>query len=114
MSRNDEHRHPNGVEEIPILWITAGLGCDGESVALTSATQPSIEDIVMGGMPFLPGIKFINPFYSYENADDLRKSDTRFAAVHTGVAKSRAGLAAGAAIERNVVKIKGHEKSIRL
>ena len=34
-------------KEITVLWITAGLGCDGESVALTAATQPSIEDIVM-------------------------------------------------------------------
>jgi hydrogenase small subunit len=55
---------------LTILWITAGLGCDGESVALTAATQPSIEDIVMGGMPFLPEIKFLNPFYSYENGDE--------------------------------------------
>ena len=56
--------------EITILWITAGLGCDGESVALTAATQPSIEDIVMGGMPGLPSVKLLNPFYSFENGDE--------------------------------------------
>ena len=28
-------------EEIDILWITAGLGCDGESIAMTAATQPT-------------------------------------------------------------------------
>jgi hydrogenase small subunit len=56
--------------EITILWITAGLGCDGESVALTAATQPSIEDIVMGGMPGIPKVHLLNPFYSYENADE--------------------------------------------
>lgn len=27
-----------------ILWINAGLSCDGDSVALTAATQPSIEE----------------------------------------------------------------------
>ena len=30
---------------VHILWINAGLGCDGDSVALTAATQPSIEEI---------------------------------------------------------------------
>jgi len=64
------HQNSESVEAITILWITAGLGCDGESVALTGATQPSTEDIVMGGMPFLPKVKFLNPFYSYENADE--------------------------------------------
>jgi hydrogenase small subunit len=59
------------VKEISVLWITAGLGCDGESVALTGATQPSIEDIVMGGLPGLPKVHFHNPFYAYENADEF-------------------------------------------
>ncbi len=56
--------------KLTILWITAGLGCDGESVALTAATQPGIEDIVMGGMPGLPQVHLLNPFYSYENGDE--------------------------------------------
>jgi hydrogenase small subunit len=58
------------IEKITVLWITAGLSCDGESVALTAATQPSIEDIVMGGLPGIPAVHFLNPFYSYENADE--------------------------------------------
>ncbi len=39
------------IEQIDILWITAGLGCDGDTIAMTAATQPSIEDVVMGGDP---------------------------------------------------------------
>jgi Ni2+-binding GTPase involved in maturation of urease and hydrogenase len=31
------------IAEIDVLWITAGLGCDAETVALTGATQPSLE-----------------------------------------------------------------------
>lgn len=31
---------------ISVLWMTAGLGCDGESVAMTAATPPSL-------MPFI-------------------------------------------------------------
>ena len=37
--------------EIDVLWITAGLGCDGDTIAMTAATQPSIEDMVLGGIP---------------------------------------------------------------
>src|SRR6266852_9206548 len=44
----------NPLKEIDILWITAGLGCDGESIAMTAATQPSIEDLVLGGIPGIP------------------------------------------------------------
>ena len=33
---------------IHVLWINAGLSCDGDSVALTAATQPSIEEIALG------------------------------------------------------------------
>ncbi len=32
---------------IHILWINAGLSCDGDSVSLTAATQPSIEEIAL-------------------------------------------------------------------
>ena len=32
---------------VRILWIDAGLGCDGDSVAPTDATQPCIEEIVL-------------------------------------------------------------------
>lgn len=57
--------------EITVLWITAGLGCDGESVALTAATQPGIEDLVQSALPGLPPMRFLNPFYAYENGDEF-------------------------------------------
>jgi hydrogenase small subunit len=46
------------VREIDVLWITAGLGCDGDSVAMTAASQPSIEDIVQGVIPGIPAVRF--------------------------------------------------------
>ncbi|MEP6903643.1 MAG: hydrogenase expression protein HypE [Actinomycetota bacterium] len=70
MIHKNSFRNASAIKEMHILWITAGLGCDGESVALTAATQPSIEDIVMGGLPGIPKVHLINPFYSYENADE--------------------------------------------
>jgi hypothetical protein len=41
---------------VHLLWINAGLSCDGDSVALTSATLPSVEGIVMGAIPGLPKV----------------------------------------------------------
>ena len=32
---------------VHILWINAGLSRDGDSVALTATTQPSIEEIAL-------------------------------------------------------------------
>ena len=61
--------HP--IKEIDILWITAGLGCDGETIALTGASQPSIEDILLGGIPGIPKVNLYNPFLAYENGDDF-------------------------------------------
>ena len=59
------------IAEIDILWMTAGLGCDGETIAMTGATQPSIEDLVLGHLPWIPKVKFYNPFLAYENGDDF-------------------------------------------
>ncbi len=70
MNRKNSFQQKSPVAKVTVLWITAGLGCDGESVALTAATQPSIEEIVLGGLPGVPEVRFINPFYSYENADE--------------------------------------------
>ena len=41
---------------VHLLWINAGLSCDGDSVSLTAATLPSVEDIVMGAIPGLPKV----------------------------------------------------------
>lgn len=62
------------LNEIDILWITAGLGCDGESIAMTAATQPSVEDLVLGAIPGIPKIKLHNPVFAYANGDEFLKS----------------------------------------
>ena len=56
---------------IDVLWVTAGLGCDGDTIAMTAATQPSIEDLVMGGLPWIPKVNFHNPFLAIENGDEF-------------------------------------------
>src|SRR6201987_1033911 len=60
-----------GIKEIDVLWITAGLGCDGDTIAMTAATQPSIEDIVRGGIPWIPKVRLYNPFLAAETGDDF-------------------------------------------
>jgi hydrogenase small subunit len=56
---------------IDILWITAGLGCDGDTIAMTAATQPGMEEIVAGGLPWLPKVRLHNPVLAYENGDEF-------------------------------------------
>ncbi|MCW3045273.1 MAG: hydrogenase expression protein HypE, partial [Actinobacteria bacterium] len=51
---------------VHILWINGGLSCDGDSVALTAATQPSIEEIVLGALPGLPNLAVHWPLIDYE------------------------------------------------
>src|SRR6202140_3020198 len=57
---------PSPVAEVHIVWITAGLGCDGDSVSVTAATQPSIEDVLLGAIPGLPKVHLHNPVLAYE------------------------------------------------
>ena len=64
---------PPAVKEIHILWITAGLSCDGDSVSVTAAMQPSIEDVVLGAVPGLPKVHLHNPVLAYEVGDDFMK-----------------------------------------
>ena len=61
---------------VHILWINAGLSCDGDSVALTAATQPSIEEIALGALPGLPKVAVHWPLIDFEcgpagGADDF-------------------------------------------
>lgn len=67
------------VEQIDVLWLTAGLGCDGDTIAITAATQPSIEDLVLGAIPGLPKIVIHNPVLSYENGEEFVKTFRRAA-----------------------------------
>ncbi|OWK45310.1 hydrogenase expression protein HypE [Fimbriiglobus ruber] len=62
---------PPAVKEVHIVWITAGLSCDGDSVSITAATQPSIEDVILGAIPGLPKVHVHNPVLCIENGDEF-------------------------------------------
>jgi len=57
--------------EIDILWLSAGLGCDGDTISITAATQPSLEDLVLGALPGLPKVNFHNQVLSYQVGEDF-------------------------------------------
>jgi hydrogenase small subunit len=59
------------IKEIDILWITGGLSCDGDTIAITAATQPSIEDVVKGAIPGIPKVNLYNPVLAYEVGDEF-------------------------------------------
>jgi hydrogenase small subunit len=63
-----------------VLWLTAGLGCDGDTVAITAATQPSLEDLVLGALPGVPRLKLHNQVLANENGPEFMRVFERAAA----------------------------------
>jgi hydrogenase small subunit len=62
---------PPDVKELHILWITAGLSCDGDTVSVTAAEQPSIEEVLLGAIPGLPKVHLHNPVLAAEVGDEF-------------------------------------------
>jgi hydrogenase small subunit len=56
---------------VSIMWLTTGLGCDGESIAMTSATNPSLEDLLRGCLPGMPPVVLHNAVLAYENGREF-------------------------------------------
>jgi hydrogenase small subunit len=55
------------ISELDVLWINAGLSCDGDTVAITAATQPSLEDVLGGALPGLPRVHLHHPVFASES-----------------------------------------------
>ena len=52
---------PDGpLNEVHVFWI-AGMSCDGCSIAATGATNPSVEDLLLGRIPNLPKVILHHP-----------------------------------------------------
>jgi hydrogenase small subunit len=54
--------------------MTSGLGCDGDSVAMTSATSPSLMDIIGGAIPGMPKVVLHNPVLAFENGAEFMQA----------------------------------------
>jgi hydrogenase small subunit len=72
------------VSEVSVLWITAGLSCDGDSVSITAATQPSLEDLVLGAIPGLPKVQLHHPVLAFETGAEFLRAFERAAAGELG------------------------------
>jgi hydrogenase small subunit len=59
---------------VHVVWMTSGLGCDGDTVAMTAATSPSLEDLLTGAIPGTPGVVIYNPMLAYETGEDLMQA----------------------------------------
>jgi hydrogenase small subunit len=73
VASGQQTQRPRADAEVHVLWITAGLGCDGDTVSITAATQPSLEDLVLGALPGIPRVRLHNPVLAYETGDDFLK-----------------------------------------
>ncbi|MBA2347524.1 MAG: hydrogenase expression protein HypE [Solirubrobacterales bacterium] len=51
------------LEEVHVFWL-AGMSCDGCSVSVTGATNPSIEELLAGSIPGLPRVVLHHPVLS--------------------------------------------------
>jgi hydrogenase small subunit len=60
-----------GFEEVHILWTSEGMSCDGDTVSITAASLPSVEDVVLGAIPGLPKVHLHNKVLAYETGDDF-------------------------------------------
>jgi hydrogenase small subunit len=70
MAKSAVERTP-AIPEVHVLWITAGLSCDGDSVSVTAATQPALEDLLLGMIPGLPKLHLYNPVLAYDAGEDF-------------------------------------------
>jgi hydrogenase small subunit len=70
MPHGTEAQKPS-VSEVHVLWISEGMSCDGDTVSITAASQPSIEDIVLGLVPGLPKVHLHNKVLAFETGEDF-------------------------------------------
>src|SRR5919204_5953745 len=59
------------VEEVHILWTSEGMSCDGDTVSITAATNPSIEDVVRGVIPGIPKVHLHNKVLAYGTGEEF-------------------------------------------
>jgi hydrogenase small subunit len=64
-------KQASGVDEVHILWISEGMSCDGDTVSVTAASQPSLEDVLLGLVPGLPKVHLHNKVLAYETGEDF-------------------------------------------
>ncbi|GAC1435979.1 MAG: hypothetical protein NVSMB58_25360 [Terriglobales bacterium] len=52
------------------FWL-AGMSCDGCSIAVTGASEPALEDLLLGSIPGLPRVVLYHPVLAIEAGDEF-------------------------------------------
>lgn len=58
------------LDHVYAFWV-AGMSCDGCSIAVTGATSPSVEDLLLGRVPGLPRVVLYHPVLSVTAGRDF-------------------------------------------
>jgi hydrogenase small subunit len=61
-------------DALRVLWMTSGLGCDGESISMTAARNPSLEDLLRGCFPGVPPLIIHNQVFAYETGAEFMRA----------------------------------------
>jgi hydrogenase small subunit len=59
---------PGPISKVVVFWL-AGMSCDGCTIATLGATEPSVEELIVGAMPGLPAIALHHYAASVESGD---------------------------------------------
>jgi hydrogenase small subunit len=65
-------------EGLHLIWIT-GASCDGCTMAMLGATDPGLEDLLLGRVPDAPRLTMVHPVLSLESGDSYRAQLERVA-----------------------------------
>lgn len=58
------------LDHVYAFWV-AGMSCDGCSIAVTGATSPSVEDLLLGRLPGVPKVVLFHPVLSVRSGREF-------------------------------------------
>jgi hydrogenase small subunit len=59
------------LETLHLIWI-AGASCDGCTMAMLGATEPGLEDLLLGRVPDTPPVTLVHPVLALESGEAYR------------------------------------------
>ena len=68
------------IKVVHAFWL-AGMSCDGCSIAVVGATNPSVEQLLTGGLPWMPKVVLHHPVLSVEAGEEFVRN---FELAHEG------------------------------
>lgn len=59
------------LEAVYLIWLT-GAGCNGCTLAMLGASEPGIEDLILGNVPDAPRVVLVHPELAMESGEAFR------------------------------------------